>query len=229
MGEAQSKKRVAIEALARHLQVPWGERGDNAWFLLEGKRIALEFAIAERTDLTKPHLRFDKVARRLIGHVQEALRASVPKGKVVLVTVTAPMHLASRTASALEAAVRDQLARETMQADCNLSIHGNQVRVRLVQSRTKLCSNVIGYVHNPGTDAGRLLDIAQQLLQLVEPAAPRRPRARSVSERWLAILVEGGAEQMAAYRQVYEQLSIAADFARILMVSSAGRVETLVA
>ena len=232
MSEPREQKRAAIEAVARHVSAAWQADGDNAYISIAGKRIAVDVAIAEqvvadRTDLVRPHLRFDNVARRLIGHLQEAMRASVPEGTAALVTVTAPIRLATKTALALEAAVRDQLVQGPGQTDREVSIHGNQVRVRVVQSSARLGSKVIVFVHNPDTDAARLLDIAQLLLQLVGAAAERRPLARSVSERWLVMLIEDGAEQIATYRQLYGQLPIAVDFVRVLMVSGGGRVATL--
>ena len=230
---SEQRKRAAIEAVARHVSAAWTASGDNTYITIGGKPISVEIAIAEqrsadRTDPARPRLRFDKVARRLTGHLRDTLHAAVPEGRAALVTVTAPIRLAVKTAVALEAIVRDCLMRGSGQAECQACINGNQVRVRVVQSSARLGSKVIGFVHNPRADSDRLLDMAQLLLRHIGEATERRRPARSASERWLVVAIGGGVVQLAAYRQLYDQLAIASDFARILLVSGEGHVETLV-
>ena len=53
-----------------------------------------------RPEAVKPRLRFDKVALRLVADMAVAVREASPTGVIVIVTVTAPIRLASRTAAA---------------------------------------------------------------------------------------------------------------------------------
>lgn len=234
MSELRKQEQAAIEAVAKHFSATWEESEDtsNAYISIAGKRIAVEVTtvklpIADQTDLTKPRLRFDRVARRLVTRLQDALRDSVPDGTTVILTITAPIRLPSKTAETLEDNIRACLARQSTQVQCKDTIHGNQIRIRLVKSSSRQISKVIGLVHNPDSDPDMLLHMTQSLLQHIGAAADRRTPARSARERWLVVIIEGGYSHIETYRQVYAQLSIATDFTKILMAFAGDRVETL--
>jgi hypothetical protein len=105
----------------------------------------------------KPRLRFDKVARRFVSHLRTALRDAVPDGTIVTFTITAPIRLASKTAVALEAHIRELLARRAKQAESEQTIHGNQIRVRVVRTGSTRPAQVVGYVHTPDPSAADAL------------------------------------------------------------------------
>jgi hypothetical protein len=137
MRTRRKQEQAAIEAVARHFSAMWEmaeEDSPDAYVTVAGKRIAVDVtAIRQRGGgLTKPRLRFDRVALGLIGRLQAALRESVPDGEMVIVTITAPIWLASKTAAAVEDKVRTGLARRPAKLEVKDTIHGNQVRVRLV-------------------------------------------------------------------------------------------------
>jgi hypothetical protein len=111
----------------------------------------------------KPRLRFDKVARRLVADLQEALRDDVPGGSTVVFTCTAPIRLASKTAATLEAEIRALLASHSN--ELAKTINGNKVRVRIL--REAHTPNVVGFVHNPDPGA------AEALLSLESLQKPR--------------------------------------------------------
>ena len=121
----RKQEQAAIEAVARHFSATWekgGEDSPDAYVTIAGKRIAVEVTainqrIAERGDLTKPRLRFDRVALRLVGGLQAALSEFVPDGEAVILTITAPIRLPSKTAAALESKIRDCLARRSAQVE----------------------------------------------------------------------------------------------------------------
>jgi len=237
MSELRKQEQAAIEAVARHFSATWEktEHTSIAYISIAGKRIAVEVTtvkqrLADRTDLAKPRLRFDKVARRLITRLQVALREAVPDGTTVILTITAPIRLPSKTAEALEhniraCVIRACVARRSTQVQYEDTIHGNQIRIRLVKSSSRLISKVIGLVHNPDSDPDMLLHVTQSVLLHIGAAADRS--TRSARERWLVVIVEGGFSHVEAYRQVYAQLSIPTDFTKILMVFAGDRVETL--
>jgi hypothetical protein len=45
------------------------------------------------------------------------------------------------------------------------TIHGNQVRLRLARLPANSGPKLIGFVHNPDSDPGRLLDLAERWLR----------------------------------------------------------------
>src|SRR5579884_3881264 len=99
--------------------------------------------------MSKPRLRFDKVALRLIADLQAALRDDVPEGKTVLFTVTAPIRLPAKTVAELVPRIRPLLKSGRARAELAETLNGNQVRVRVVTGRAKRAPNVLGFVHNP--------------------------------------------------------------------------------
>src|SRR5271165_3956788 len=101
MNKLRKQEQAALDVVARHFSATW-EKGDggspDAYLAISGKRIAIEVTaikqeIAERGDRTKPRLRFDRVALRLVGGLQTALSECVPEGQAVVLTVTAPIRL----------------------------------------------------------------------------------------------------------------------------------------
>ena len=122
--------------------------------------------LLEQNRLAKRGLRFDKVALGFIERLQDALEGIVPRGKTLIVTITAPIRLPAKTAKALEAKVERTLIEEK-RADLRDTINGNEVRARLVNGTLKGQSNVIGYVHNPDADTNELLKTTQSLLAQV--------------------------------------------------------------
>jgi hypothetical protein len=220
MSKLKKQERAAIDAVAGHFSTTWQERKDAASISISGKRIALDLTTIQQRMADKPRLRFDQVVHRLIARLKAALHEYVPDGTTVIVTITAPIRLASKTAEALEDNIKACLARRSSQRED--TIHGNQIRIRLVKSSVRQVSKVIGLVHNPDSDPDMLLDMAQSLLQHIGAAADRHTPAK---ERWLVVIVEGG--YIETYRQVYSQLSIPTDFKKILMVFGGNRVESL--
>jgi hypothetical protein len=233
LGRLGEPERAAIALVAKRFSAPWEESeggSPNAYLTIDGKPIAIEVAAIKPglVELTKPGLRFDKVALRLIERLQAALSAFVPDGEAVLVTVTAPIRLPSKTAVALESQVRGELARRPAQLEIKETICGNHIRVRLVSGVSGRMSKVIGFVHNPDSDADVLLGLTQTLLQHVGAAADRRPPETFTGDRWLVIADEDGLAPIETYRQVYAQISSSTEFKKVLMVLAGARVETLI-
>ena len=122
--------------------------------------------IAGLSDRTRPRLRFDKVALRVVSRLQAALNESVPDGMAVIITITAPIREPAKTVAVLEEKIRARLARAVATpVECEDTICGNQIRVRVVTSVSREAAKVIAFVHNPGPDAAILLDMTQSLLQ----------------------------------------------------------------
>ncbi|QCI67953.1 hypothetical protein [Phreatobacter stygius] len=235
MSALRKREQAAVAAVASHFSATW-ETGDgnapDAYLTIAGTRIAVEVAVIEPGfagpgDPTKPRLRFDRVVLRTIGRLQAGLSQAVPEGEAVIVTITAPIRLAARTAAALEDRIRSCLARRSAPVEVDDMVHGNQVRIRLVKGVPAGLSKLIGFVHNPGSDPAVLLELTQSLLQHIGAAAARRPPATFAGDRWLVVAHDDGLPHIEAYRHVGSQLAISTRFEKILMVLAGGRVETL--
>jgi len=109
--------------------------------------------------VTEPRLRFDKVARRLVASVSDAVHELVPPGTIVVFTVTAPVRLPSKTARALRDRIRSVLASGPGRAKLEERLEGNLVRI-WVLTKKNVGERVIGLVHNPGPNADDLLATA---------------------------------------------------------------------
>ena len=143
-------KRAALDAVAKRFSATVA---DDGHLLLAGKRVAVEFAILKRQGhVEKTQLRFDKVVIRLMGRLQAALGKTVPDGMTVLLTVTAPIRLPSKTAGVLDEKILALLRRKSADKDEKETIHGNRVQIRLLRMASKQAPKLIGFVHNPESD-----------------------------------------------------------------------------
>lgn len=119
----------------------------------------IEQEIVERIKGAKIRLRFDKVVLRLVSRLQAALTNVVPDGEAVIFTVAAPIRLPARTIAVLESLVRNIQPGEHREL-----VHGNQVRFRRLTEVPQRMPKVLGFVHDPASDAGLILDLAQARL-----------------------------------------------------------------
>jgi hypothetical protein len=234
MSGVGKRERAALEAVARHFSATWekGEAPPDAYLTIAGKRIAVEVTttklrIAERGGLTKPRLRFDRVALGFVRRLQAALSASVPDGRTLIVTITAPIRVPSKTAAALEDNIRTYLARQSAHGEAKHTIHGNQIRVRLVKGGSRRTTKVIGFVHNPDSDPDVLFDITLSLIERIGAKARTGAPARSADDRWLVLAGDDRFSYIEPYRHVCSQLSIPTGFKKILVVLADGRIETM--
>ena len=137
MRNLNKQERAAIEAVARRFSATWEKGGDlpDAYIVVDGKRVPVDITTLKRRgtgqgSTAKPRLRFDKVVTRLIERLQAVLGETVPDGTTVLLTVTAPIRLPSRTAASLEDKIQTLLGRRSPGRDEQDTIHGNHVRIR---------------------------------------------------------------------------------------------------
>jgi hypothetical protein len=145
-------------------------QGQTVINALEGQGVVVDIArIKPRLEekFATVRLRFDKEALRFIADVQSALHEVVPNGKTLVFAITAPIRLASKTTDALEERVRNLLARRTARIDFAETIHGNQIRVRLIKGSVNRTRKAIGFVHNPESDPEILFDVMRSLLRCV--------------------------------------------------------------
>lgn len=230
MGKPGKVERAAIQAVARHFSatVQPGRDVADAYLTVAGKRTALEVTCVEsraagRAKLTEPRLRFDRVALRLVDRLRTALSGSVPDGRTVLATITAPIRLPSRTAAAMEEKIRKLLATRAAPARLTDTINGNEIQAHLMKGGTSRTAKLIGFVHNPDSDPSILIDVARSLLARIGSDE------RVGGTRWLVIASLDGPVPIAASRQVCSQLGVQTVFQQTLAVLPGGGITTLTA
>ena len=226
------QERAAVEAVANHFAATWreGVGPPDAFLTIAGKRIAVEVTtmLGRRSAaVAKPRLRFDKVALGLVGRLRANVGDSVPDGKAVIVTITAPIRLASKTAAALEERIRKLLADRSAQPRFTGTIHANRIRVHVIEVGSHRTSKLIGFVHNPDSDPSILFDVTRSLLACIGPKLGARTSAGFAEDRWLVIANEDGRSHIDTVRQIYSQIALADEFQQVLMVLASGQVETL--
>src|SRR5580704_1096605 len=209
MRDLNKQERTAIEAIARRFSATWEKGSDppDAYIVLAGKRVAVSIATLRARsngpgNAAKPGLRFDKVATRLIERLQATLGETVPDGVTVLLTITAPIRLPSKTAATLQGRIQELLGRGAPGRDAKATIHGNRVQIRLLRGQSERAPKLIGFVHNADSDALLLLNMTRELLELISAEASSRA-PKFTSDRWLVVISAGGISYLEAYRCIY--------------------------
>ena len=128
--------------------------------MYEAEAAKVEREIIERIATAKLRLRFDRVVLRLVGGLKAALADIVPEDQVVILTITAPIRRATKTAAVLENLVRSGLPDDGISG----TIHDNQIRLRRIAGVPAHTPRVLGFVHNPESDAGLILALAESRL-----------------------------------------------------------------
>ncbi len=229
MRDLTKQERAAIEAVARRFSATWEQGSDppDAYIRVAGNRVAVDIkTLKRRGNRAKPRLRFDKVATRLIERLQATLGEIVPDGMTVLLTITAPIRLPSKTAASLEDKIPTLLERGSPQRDEKHTIHGNRVRIRLSRDESERAPKMIGFVHNSDSDPLLLLNMTGELLELISAEGGRRA-PQLAGDRWLVVISAAGLSCLEAYRYIYSQLRPATDFKKTLLVFGDGHVGML--
>jgi hypothetical protein len=233
MRDWNKQEEAAIEAVAKQFSATWEKGSDppDAYIMVAGKRVAVDIATLQRRgtgqgSAAPPGLRFDKVATRLLERLQATLGETVPDGMTVLLTITAPLRLPSKTAAALEDKIQILLGRGSRGQNEKDTIHGNRVRIRLLRNESERAPKMMGFVHNPDSDPLLLLNMTRELLELISAQAGKRAPKLS-GDRWLVVISARGISCLEAYRSIYSQLRRATDFKKIFMVFRDGRVGLL--
>lgn len=121
-------------------------------------------AIAKSNDLTVKQLglRFDRVAMAMLWDLRNCADLLIPKGKILIVTVTAPIRLSSKTTRAIEEKMAKLASKKTI-GPVKMAVHGNRIQLKILKIKEKKL-RFLGFVHNPTTPASNLLKLAERWL-----------------------------------------------------------------
>ena len=230
MRDLKKQERTAIEAVARQFSATLEKDNDSpdVYIMVAGKRVTVDITTLKRhgTGQAKPRLRFDKVATRVIKRLQAALGEIVPDGMTVLLTITAPIRLPSKTAATLEDKIRTLLGRGLAGREEKETINGNRVRILFLRNDTVRAPKVIGFVHNAESDPRLLFNMTRELLELISGEVTRRTTSRA-GERWLVAICARDSSYSEVYRYSYSQLTTETVYQKTVMVFGDGRVAML--
>ncbi len=124
-----------------------------------------EIAAAKKFKVATLGLRFDRVATRVINDLHEFADDEVPRGSTILVTITAPIRLPSKTTSELCSSVNAIQSGATVRRDKQVSINGNGCRLRVVRHSNPSAPKLLGAVHNLTSDPRIILEILEEWLR----------------------------------------------------------------
>jgi hypothetical protein len=225
----QRSERTAIAAVAQHLAAA-GDRSRGSAdpaLTVAGKRIVLEVvairAKAARASRTmKPRLRLDRVALGLMDRLRVAVEASVPEDRTIIVTITAPIRLASKTAASMASSIRRRLARRAAAGRSIHNIHGNTIQIWILPRAGAMTSKLVGFVHNPDANPRILIEVTRALLAATGPQ--QRVAARRSGARWLVIADQDELLPIDTYRNICAQLRLQSAFAQIFVGACGGRI-----
>lgn len=123
------------------------------------KNIAEKIAIKNGLTTKKLGLRFDKVVVQILSNLRDNIKDEIPHGTVVLLTITAPIKLPSKTENEISKQVEDLLNLE-IQSTKRFTVFQNEVSIRVIKVPKNQTEKFIGFVHNPEQSAEQLLDFA---------------------------------------------------------------------
>lgn len=234
MSELRKAEQFAIAAVSRHFSSPWqsADRPPDAYMAVGGRRIALDVAVIAqqrpgREPVAKARLREDVVARRVLRDIECALRAHVPAGKTIILTLGAPIKAPQKLLAALTNTLLTYLETGAEEADEKKTILGNRVRFRVLNDNSKWNAKVIGFVFSGDPEPGILAHAMRSLRDEIAAKARLRMPERFAGDRWLVLCNDQWIADVKTYRRAYAQLSAPHNFRKILMVLAGGRVEAL--
>jgi hypothetical protein len=165
------------------------------------------------------------VALEFVSRVRAALQGQVADDRTIVVTLTAPIRLASKTAAALASRILSRVPGRATAGRSMHRIHGNRIQIWMLQGGSRMTSKLVGFVHNPDADPRILVEVTRALLAGMGPQ--RRAPARRCGARWLLIENQDDLLPIDTYRNVCQQLRLGTAFERLLVTLPDGRIERL--
>lgn len=235
MEELGKAERFAIEAVARHFSAIWqrGEDPPDACVTVAGRQMAVDIAVIapQYTDRKRPaakaRLRDDAVARRVLRDLEHALRAHVPDGKTVILTLGAPIIEPKNLLAALTEMLLAYLKSGAEEIEEKKTVLGNRVRFRILNGDLRWTAKVVGFVFSSDPKPGVLVNAMRSLHDEIAAKVEKRNPKMSGSERWLILVSDHWIADIKTYRRAYSNLPMPGGFKKILMVLESGRVEAL--
>ncbi len=225
---------VAVQAVARHFAAPWqsGEGPPDAYMTVSCRRVGIDIAVMSqqplsRNPIPKARHRDDGVARRVLRKLETAVRAHVPNGKILVLTLGAPIKEPKKLLGALIKMLLTCLQSGAEDMEKKKTLLGNRVRFLIASDGLRLNSKFSGFVFSGDPKPGVLLNAMRSLQGEIAAQASKRLPPGFSGDRWLVLVSDQWLADIKTYRRMFSQLSIPDKFAKILIVLDGGRVENL--
>jgi hypothetical protein len=228
-------EQFVINSLAAHVGGTWstGENPPDAYLRIGEEAVAVEIStltqhvVAERGGM-QPRLSEDSTALRLADELNEELHEAVPDGRMVVLTLRAPISKARRTKEELTNRIMRLVASTTDQTiDVEEDILGNRIDINLSSYDGRDPRKVHAAVVNQKSDA-HITSNARLILE--ERIATKTKKCSSLALTgpvWLALFNDYFLASDETYRQAIAQIPHPHVFDKIFLVSGNGSVATL--
>ncbi|HEX4602396.1 MAG TPA: hypothetical protein VH724_00235, partial [Candidatus Angelobacter sp.] len=189
-----------------------------------GGQIAVEIAVvaSQATKRNRPgvkaRFRDDAVARRVLHGIEDALRAHVPEGKTVVLTLGAPIIEPKKLLTALQEILLGHLKSGAEAIEQRKTVLGNRVRFLTLRGDPRWSAKVLGFVFSGDPTPGLLVHALRAVHDGIAAAAERRASKMPDSERWLILVSDQWIADIKTYRHAFSNLTIPGGFKKILMV-----------
>jgi hypothetical protein len=226
MMELSKAQRFALEAVAKHFSARWqgGEGPPDAYVTVAGRRVGVDIAVVTQPELGRkptPKARFrdDAVARRVLRNLETAVGGHVPDGKILVLTLGAPIKEPKKVLAALTEVLLRYLQGGVENVEQKKTLLGNRVRFLLASDGFRSNSKLAAFVFSGDPKPGVLLDAMRSLRDEIVARARKGSRAGVSGDRWLVLAGDQWIADIKAYRRMYAGLSIPPGFRKILMLN----------
>jgi hypothetical protein len=187
-------EQLVAAAIADHFNATWkaGENPPDARLQLLGNDIALEvttleqFVIDEKRGGYKPVRSEDTTAAILARELDRNLRATIPPGMVVILTLHSPIYKARKTKAILARLIANYLKAPAETIDTEEVIEGNKIGIRIAAYEGSDPHKVLFVGRNLKSDPN-ILNNAWRILE--ERLRTKTAKCRGIpSEIWLGLL-----------------------------------------
>jgi hypothetical protein len=224
-----------ISALAAHLNGTWsaGEDPPDAYLKIAEGTVVVEIStltqhVVDERGGTHARLSEDSTALWLANELDKELRKAIPDGRMVVLTLRAPVANARRTKDELKDKIMHLVASTTDQTiDAEEDILGNRIDINLSSYSDPDNRKVHAAVINRKSDP-HITSNARIILE--ERIATKTKKCSSLALKgpvWLALFNDYFLADDETYRQVMAQISSSHVFDRIFLISGSGSVATL--
>lgn len=235
MPEFSKAELSAIKAVTRHFSAKL-QSGDAcppvAYVTVGRRRVALDVAVIvghrpSQERVAKARLREDVVARRVLRDIEAALRAHVPDGKAIILTLGAPIKVPSQLVSSLTNVLLNYLKSGADEIEEKKTVLGNRIRFRVLRDGSMWNTKVIAFVFSGDPEPGILANAMHSMLDEISARANTPTPEGFSGERWLILANERWIADPKTYRWAFSRATSSRGFKRILMLFKSGRVEDL--
>lgn len=224
-----------IRALAAHLNATWsaGEDPPDAYLKFGDETVAVEIStltqqVASERGGMKPRLSEDSTALWLANELNEEMLKIIPDGRMVILTLRAPILKARPTKEKLKHRIMSLVTSSADQTiDVEEDVLGNRIDVHLTSYDGLDQRKVHAAVINQKSDPRITLNVR---LILEERIATKTKKCGALSFNgsvWLALLNDYFLADEETYRLALAQIMGPHIFEKIILISGGGSVTTL--